>query len=301
MRGTFRGSWVALPTPFRNGRIDHAGLARLVDFQVRGGSDGLVAAGSTGESVALSPRERMAVIEFCAGAARGRLPVLAGIGSSDTRLACELALSAERAGAAGLLVSTPAYNRPQQRGLARHFAAIADASSLPVVLYNIPSRTGVDLLPATVRAIVAESPSVVAIKEASASLDRIGELVRLEALDVLCGEDAWIADSIHAGAAGVIGVVANVVPGRVSELVHALLAGDARRAPAIVEELAPLVRALFLETNPVPVKAALELMGLCSSEVRLPLVGLEPANLEKLQRALDQAGVSAIGSLAPAR
>ena len=119
MRGTFRGSWVALPTPFRNGRIDHAGLARLVDFQVRGGSDGLVAAGSTGESVALSPRERMAVIEFCAGAARGRLPVLAGIGSSDTRLACELALSAERAGAAGLLVSTPAYNRPQQRGRRR--------------------------------------------------------------------------------------------------------------------------------------------------------------------------------------
>ena len=301
MSGAFRGSWVALPTPFRNGQIDHAGLARLIEFQIQGGSDGLVAAGSTGESVALTPRERVAVIEFTAGVARGRLPVLAGIGSSETRLACELALSSERVGAAGLLVSTPAYNRPQQRGLARHFAAIAGTSSLPIVLYNIPSRTGVDLLPATVRAIAAESPSVVAIKEASASLERIGELVRLDALDVLCGEDAWIADSIHAGAVGVIGVLANVVPARVRELVHSLLGGDARRAPGIVEELAPLVRALFLETNPVPVKAALELMGLCSSEVRLPLVPLEPENLDKLERALLQAGVSASASLARTR
>ncbi len=291
MRGLFRGSWVALPTPFRDGHVDYPALQRLIEFQIKGRSDGIVPTGSTGEAVTLSPRERISVIEFCAGVASGRIPVLAGVGSSDTQLSCELALAAQRAGAQGVLVSTPAYNKPTQRGLARHFGAIAAASTLPVALYNIPARTGVDLLPATVDAIVAEHPSVVAIKEASASIERIRELVALGSVDVLCGEDAWIADAIHLGAIGVIGVVANVVPERVRELVHALLDGDARRAPHLVESLAPLVRAMFVEPNPVPVKAALELLGLCSSEVRLPLVPLERENAEELRNALLGAGV----------
>jgi 4-hydroxy-tetrahydrodipicolinate synthase len=288
----FRGSLVALPTPFRGGRVDHAALGRLIRFQLDGGSDGLVLAGSTGEAVTLSASERTAVIEFAAGAAAGRVPVIAGVGSSDTRVACELALAAARAGADGLLASTPAYNKPQQRGLVRHFGALAEVSSLPLVLYNIPSRTGVDLLPATVAEIAAAHRNVVAIKEAGTTLARVKELVRLGALDVLVGEDAWIADGIHAGAVGVIGVLANLVPGRVRALVHELLTGDARKAPHEVEALAPLVQALFLESNPAPLKAALEMLGLCGGELRLPLVPIEDRTRSKLRAAMERVGLA---------
>ncbi len=293
MRSPFRGSLVALPTPFRAGRIDFPALQVLIQHQIEGGSDGLVAAGSTGEAVTLTEGERLGVIEFCAGAARGRLPVLAGIGSSDTHLSCRLATAAERAGAHGLLVSTPAYNRPQQRGLVQHFGAIADSTSLPLVLYNIPSRTGVDLLPETVQAIAEAHPNVVAIKEASPALERVQELVGLGSIDVLCGEDGWIADGMQMGALGVVGVVANLVPGLVAELVHSLERGETERAPALVESLAPLVRALFLETNPAPLKAGLEMLGLCSGELRLPLVPVEDGTRVELRAALERCGLSA--------
>jgi len=291
MRGEFRGSLVALPTPFHAGRVDYVSLRRLVEFQLAGGTDGLVAAGSTGEGVALSAGERLSVIEFVAGTAGGRVPVLAGVGASDTRLACELARAAERAGAAGLLVSTPAYNKPQQRGLVAHFGAVAEASPLPLVLYNIPSRTGVDLLPATVSTVARAHASVCAIKEAGTSLERVKELIAGDAVDVILGEDAWIADGLQLGAAGVIGVLANVVPKAVAELVHELLAGRSAGAPAIVERLAPLTRALFLEPNPAPVKAALEMMGLCAGEPRLPLVAIEEGTRTQLRTALLKAGV----------
>jgi len=290
-RSPFHGSWVALPTPFRDGRIDFPALGGLIDRQIEGQSDGLVAAGSTGEAVTLTARERLAVIEYCAGVAYGRVPVLAGVGSSDTRVACELAVASERAGAAGILVSTPAYNKPQQRGLVQHFGAVAQSSSLPVVLYNIPPRTGVDLLPATVASIAAAHKNVVAIKEAGTSLERVKELVADGAVDVLAGEDAWIADAIHLGAVGVIGVAANVAPELASELVHGLLAGDAEHAPRQVERLAPLVRALFLESNPAPLKAALALLELCTAEVRLPLVGVEDATRSALRAALRHCGL----------
>jgi 4-hydroxy-tetrahydrodipicolinate synthase len=292
VRGPFRGSLTALPTPFRQGALDFPALQRLVDFQLDNGTDGLVAAGSTGEGVALSQPERLAVIEFCVGAARGRAPVLAGVGASETRLACELAAAATRVGAHGLLVSTPAYNKPQQRGLVAHFGAVSRASALPVVLYNIPSRTGVDLLPATVAAIAAEHGNVVAIKEAGTSLARVKELVALDALDVLLGEDAWIADGIPLGAAGVIGVASNVVPALVKALVQDLLRGNASKAPAHVERLNPLVTALFAEPNPAPLKHALAAMGLCKNELRLPLVPIEPATAERVRTALRAAGVT---------
>lgn len=291
MKGPFRGSLVALPTPFRDGRVDFPGLRRLIEHQLAGGTDGLVAAGSTGEGVTLTTRERLSVIEFCAGTADGRVPVIAGVGASDTRVACELALGAERAGADGLLVSTPAYNKPQQRGLVAHFGAIASASPLPLVLYNIPGRTGVDLLPATVAAIARANRNVVAIKEAGTSLERVRELVALGLVDVLAGEDAWITDAIHLGAVGIVGVVANVAPKLVAELVHGVLAGDEARAPALGEKLAPLVGALFLETNPTPLKAALEMLGLCTGEVRLPLVPVEESTRVQVRAALKQAGL----------
>jgi 4-hydroxy-tetrahydrodipicolinate synthase len=292
MRGTFRGSLVALPTPFRDGRVDFSGLRRLIEFQLDNGTDGLVVAGTTGEAATLTTRERLSVIEFTAGTVDGRVPVIAGAGASDTRVACDLVLAAERAGANGLLVSTPPYNKPQQRGLAAHFGAVAALTHLPVVLYNIPSRTGVDLLPATVASVVEAHPNVIAIKEAGTSLERVRELVELGVIDVLLGEDAWIVDGLHRGAIGVVGVAANVAPKLVSELVHDLCAGKNERAPARVERLGPLVGALFLETNPAPLKAALEMMGLCSGELRLPLVSVEEATRGKLREALRHAGAA---------
>lgn len=293
MRGAFHGSLVALPTPFRDGRIDFPALRRLIEFQLEGGSDGLVVAGSTGEAATLTTRERLSVIEFCAGTVDGRVPVLAGAGASDTRVACELALAAERAGADGLLVSTPPYNKPQQRGLVAHFGGVAGVSKLPLVLYNIPSRTGVDLLPPTVQAIARAHPNVIAIKEAGTSLERVKELVALDAVDVLAGEDAWITDALHLGARGVVGVVANVAPRLVADLVHGLLARDEGRTPALAEKLAPLVTALFVETNPAPLKAALEMMELCAGELRLPLVSVEEPTRARLRAALARAGVLA--------
>jgi len=292
VRGPFRGSFTALPTPFRDGALDFVALQRLVDFQLDNGTDGLVAAGSTGEGVALSPSERLAVIEFCVGAARGRAPVIAGVGASYTRLACELAAAATRVGAHGLLVSTPAYNRPQQRGLVAHFGAVARASALPVVLYNIPGRTGVDLLPATVATIAADQGNVVAIKEAGTTLARVQELLQTGALDVLLGEDSWIADGIPLGAVGVIGVASNVVPALVKALVQDLLRGNLSKAPAHVERLNPLVAALFAEPNPAPLKHALATMGLCRNELRLPLVPIESASAERLRAAMKLAGVT---------
>ncbi len=292
MRGAFRGSLVALPTPFRDGRVDFPALRRLIEFQIEGGSDGLVAAGSTGEAATLTTRERLSVIEFCAGNVDGRIPVLGGVGASDTRVACELALGAERAGADGLLVATPAYNKPQQRGLVAHFGAIAGVSKLPLVLYNIPSRTGVDLLPATVKAIARAHTNVIAIKEAGTSLERVKELVALDAIDVLAGEDTWIIDALHLGAVGVVGVAANVAPKLVAELIHGLQAGDETRTPALAEKLAPLITALFAETNPAPLKAALEMMGLCSGELRLPLVPVEDGTRHRIRSALAGIGMA---------
>jgi 4-hydroxy-tetrahydrodipicolinate synthase len=296
VRGAFRGSLTALPTPFRDGRIDYPGLRRLIEFQLEGGSDGLVAAGSTGEAATLTTRERLSVIEFCAGTVDGRVPVLAGAGASDTRVALELAQAAERAGADGLLVSTPPYNKPQQRGLVAHFGAVAGASRLPLVLYNIPSRTGVDLLPPTVQAIARAHANVIGIKEAGTSLERVKELVELGAVDVLAGEDAWITDAIHLGAKGVVGVVANVAPRLVADLVHGLLAGDESRTPVLSEKLAPLVGALFTETNPAPLKAALAMMNLCCDELRLPLVPVEEATRARLRAALARAGILALAT-----
>jgi 4-hydroxy-tetrahydrodipicolinate synthase len=292
MKGPFRGSLTALPTPFRDGAVDFPALQRIVDFQLDNGTDGLVAAGSTGEGVVLSQAERLAVIEFTVGAARGRAPVLAGVGASDTRVACELAAAARRAGAHGLLVSTPAYNKPQQRGMVAHFGAVARASPLPLVLYNIPSRTGVDLLAATAAAIAREHASVVAIKEAGTSLARVKEHVELGALDVLLGEDSWIADGLALGAVGVIGVASNVVPALVKALVQDLLRGNHSKAPAYVERLTPLVAALFAEPNPAPLKHALAAMGLCRNELRLPLVPVESSTAERLRAALRLVGVT---------
>ena len=291
-RCTMSGSLVALPTPFRGGAIDFPALHGLVEWHVEQGSDGLVLAGTTGEAATLTDSERRALLDTALAMARGRIPIVAGVGTNDTRTTVENARTAAAAGAAALLVVTPYYNRPSQRGLELHFGAVAEAVDVPVILYNVPLRTGVDLQPATVRAIGQRFAHVVAVKEALGSIERVKQLVAETPCAVLCGEDAMIADFVGYGAIGVIGVVANVVPARVAELVRcAGPHGDHTRAAALVEELAPLVKDLFIETNPVPVKAALAALRRCGDEVRLPLAPLEPTNRAKLLATLRSSGL----------
>ncbi|MEW6073634.1 MAG: 4-hydroxy-tetrahydrodipicolinate synthase [Planctomycetota bacterium] len=292
MKRSFEGSYVALPTPFAGGRLDFPAFLRLIEHQIEGGTEGLVIAGTTGESATLTCDERVALIEYGVHVARGRVPVLAGVGTNDTATTCRYATAAQAAGADGLLAVTPYYNRPTPRGLVEHYEALARTTSLPVVLYNVPSRTGVDLRPETVAKIAERCPTVVAIKEASGSLERIAALIEQGAVDVLSGEDSLAADSILRGAKGVIGVVANVAPAMMAALVRACRpGGDRESAPTLVEKLRPLFPALFLETNPAPVKAALEHLGLCRGELRLPLVPVEPETREKIVRALAAAGI----------
>jgi len=291
----FRGSIVALATPFAPSperEIDFAAFRSLIEFQLDRGCDGLVIGGTTGEAATLTERERVALFEFAAGVVRKRVPVIAGIGSSSTRATCALAREALQVGVDGLLAVTPSYNRPSQEGLVAHYAEVAAATRLPLVLYNVPARTAVDLLPATVARIAAANPSVVAIKEASNSLERIHELIELGSIDVLCGDDRWIADALEMGAAGLIGVVSNLVPEMVWQLVHSFdEGGDRSNAPGYVESLTPLIRALGLETNPTPLKAALAHTGLCGGAMRLPLVPISEENRKRLEEALAFVGL----------
>lgn len=287
-RCRFQGSYVALPTPFRHGELDLPALDALIEFHVDAGTDGLVVCGTTGESATLADHERRAVVERALARARGRLPVVAGVGTNDTRTTLEHARHAARAGADALLVVTPYYNRPSPEGLFLHFAAVAESVDTPVVLYNVPARTGVDLAPETALRIALAFPHVVAVKEALASTERVRRLLGETPLGVLCGDDASIADFVSLGALGVIGVVNNVVPREVAELVRcAAPGGDSVRAADLVEFLRPLARDLFVESNPVPVKTALAWMRSdMTSDVRLPLAPLTEASRERLRQTL---------------
>lgn len=292
MECSFRGSYVALPTPFANGAVDFEALERLVDWHVTKHSDGLVAVGTTGEGATLSDYERRSVIERVIERSAKRLPVIAGVGTNNTAQSIELVKFARDAGADGALVVTPYYNKPTPRGLVAHFTAIAEASEVPVVLYNVPSRTGCDMRAATIAEIRRRSPNAVAIKEASGSMGRAREIRAASDIALIAGEDALIAEFMNMGAIGVIGVVANVAPTQTAELCRvARPGGDAMRAAELVAFLAPLVRDLFIESNPVPVKTALAAMGKMREDVRLPLVALEPENREQLLSSLHEAGL----------
>ena len=287
-----RGSWVALPTPFSGGRVDFDALRRLVEYQIQAGTTGVVVAGTTGEAATLDLSERLALFEFVPRVAAGRMGVLAGIGTNDTRTTVLLAGHAERAGCDGVLVVTPFYNRPTQRGMLAHFGLVAERTHLPVVLYNVPSRTGVDLLPATVDDLARQHANIVAIKESSGSLERIADHIQRGSVHVLSGEDHQIADALLLGAVGTIGVVGNLVPRLVSELVLCCRpGGDRASAAGLSATLAPLVEALFRETNPAPLKAALSLLGLCQAEVRSPLVPVEPGTRRRIEQALTRCGL----------
>ena len=294
MSWRLRGSYVALPTPFRAGAVDFDALDALVDWHVAQDSDGLVAVGTTGEGATLTDYERRSVIERTIQRAERRLPVVAGVGTNNTAQSIELARFAKSAGADAALVVTPYYNKPTQAGLVAHFCAIAEATELPLVLYNVPSRTGCDMKPATVAEVRRRAPTAVALKEASGSLERARAVREACDIDLVAGEDALIADFIELGGTGVIGVVANLAPSQVAELCRvARPGGDRERCEELVAWLAPLCRDLFVETNPVPVKTALALLGHMQPDVRLPLVPLEPTSLARLTATLRETGLLA--------
>lgn len=298
----FSGSLVALITPFRAGAIDESALERLIEFQLANGTDGLVPCGTTGESPALTPAEHEAVValtvrvarEYAARTGSTPVPVLAGAGSNSTAEAIHYSQAAERDGADGLLHVTPYYNKPTQEGLYQHFRVIAASTRLPIVLYNVPGRTSVNLLPETV-ARLAEIPNIVGIKEASGNIDQASQIRQLAGPDftILSGDDSLTLPIMAVGGTGVISVVANIAPRQVATMVAHYRAGRHPDALRLHETLFPLSRAMFIETNPGPVKTAAELLGLCGGDLRLPLVTVSEASRRTIAEALAAAGVSA--------
>jgi 4-hydroxy-tetrahydrodipicolinate synthase len=285
----FSGTFTALVTPFRNGEVDVEALEGMVEFQIQHGVSGLVPCGTTGETPAMSEAEDRVVVETVMRVADGRVPVIAGTGSNSTDMAIKYTKMAEEVGADGSLQVAPYYNKPTQEGLYRHFAAIAESTDLPLVLYNIPGRTGVTISAETM-ARLAEIPNVVGVKDSTLSMNMISDVISLcgEEFDVLSGDDPMTLPLIALGGRGVISVASNVAPGAVSDMVRALLEGDWERGRELHFELLPLFRALFVETNPIPVKTAASLLGLCSDEMRLPLVPMGGENLRLLQETLDR-------------
>ena len=287
-----QGSIVAIITPFRGGKIDERALGDLIEDQIARGTDGIVPCGTTGESATLSHEEHQRVVEFVVEVVRGRIPVIAGTGSNSTEEAIALTRHAQKCGADAALLIAPYYNKPTQEGLYQHYRAVAEAVDLPLILYNIPGRTGVNLLPETV-ARLAEIPNIVGIKEASGSLVQVQEIHRRcgDRIKILSGEDALNFPILACGGCGMISVTANVVPDRLAACWDAFQAGDWHRARESHEALLPLHQALFLETNPVPVKTALARMGRCTDEVRLPLWPMAPANRQRLEAVLRSYGL----------
>jgi 4-hydroxy-tetrahydrodipicolinate synthase len=287
---TFQGAMTALVTPFSGGRVDETALAALVESQIEAGIDGLVPAGTTGESVTLELAEQIRVIQLVVKQARKRVPVIAGAGANATAHAIELSKGAREVGADALLHVTPYYNRPSQEGLYQHFAAIAQAVPLPMFLYNVPARTGCDLLPETVERLAA-IPSIVGIKEATGSTTRASQILARTKLTVLSGDDATMFPVYAVGGHGVISVLSNVAPQKVAELWDHVAAGRFAEARALHAQLLPLTELLFAEPSPSPIKAALALTGRIQDDVRLPLVPVSPGLRDKLRQALEANGL----------
>ena len=291
--GKITGSIVALVTPMRaDGAVDHEALAKAVDRVIEAGSAAIVSVGTTGESATLDVDEHTDVIRRTIDVAAGRVPIIAGTGANSTTEAIHLTEAAKAAGADAALLVTPYYNKPPQEGLYRHFKAVAEAVDLPQILYNVPGRTAVDMLPSTVERL-ADVPGIVGIKEAKGDLDRVRELVALGLPDfaLYSGDDATARDSILLGFHGDISVTANVAPEGMARMCAAALAGDAETAAAIDADLVALHRSLFVEPNPIPVKWALAELGLIDEGIRLPLVPLDPAFHAEVRAAIKAAGL----------
>jgi len=289
----FTGTYTAIVTPFCNGVLDEAALERLIKSQIKGGVDGIVPVGTTGESPTLDYEEHVRVIELAVQFANKKIKVLAGTGGNSTSEAIYLTKAAEEAGADGSLQVAPYYNKPTQEGLFQHFTSIAVATKLPIVLYSIPGRCGIEIGVDTVKRLAAANKNIVGIKEAGGSADRVSQLRAAlgPKFKILCGDDSLTLPFMAVGADGVVSVASNVIPREVSQMVNAFARGKISEAQKLHAKFYPLFKDLFIETNPVPVKAALALMGMMKEEYRLPLVAMSAKNKEVLRKTLRTVGV----------
>ena len=289
----FRGAFVAIVTPFIDGQVDESGLIDLIEFHIANGTNGIVPCGTTGESATLSHEEHHRVVELTVKTVNGRVPVVAGSGSNSTSEAINLTRNAKEAGVDGVLMVSPYYNKPSQEGLYQHYKAVAEAVDVPIILYNVPSRTSSNILPQTV-ARLAQINNIVGIKEATADLNQISEVIRLCPPDfsVLSGDDFTSMPTVLIGGTGVISVTSNVAPRDMAEMMEAALAGDVAKAKQMHYKLFPLMQAMFYDTNPVPAKKSLELMGkIKSGTPRLPLCSIDDDSLARLKGALSAYGL----------
>ncbi len=288
----FTGAATAIVTPFKDGRIDYDSFAKLINWQIDEGIDAIVVCGTTGEASTLTDDEHRDAIKFCVDTVGGRVPVIAGTGSNDTAYAIELTNHACEAGADAVLVVTPYYNKATQKGLIEMFTAIADASAKPVILYNVPSRTGCNILPSTA-AKLSEHENIVAIKEASGNLSQIAELAHLvgDKLDIYSGNDDQIVPILSLGGKGVISVLSNPMPRETSKMCHDFLCGNIAESRKAQLDLIPFINALFSEVNPIPVKAAMSLMGFCDNSLRSPLTPMEAEHEARLSEIMKGLGL----------
>ena len=288
----FKGAIVAIVTPFKDGKVDEESFRELIEFQIKNGTDGIVPCGTTGESATLSYEEHDRVIEITVEAVNKRVPVIAGTGSNSTEEAVRLTKHAYDAGVDGVLMITPYYNRPTQEGLYQHYKMIAEKVPIPIIPYNVPSRTGTNLLPETVGKL-SRIDNIVGIKEATGSLNQVSEVIGCcgDDFTVLSGDDFTVLPLLAVGGKGVISVTSNVAPADMAGMIDAFEAGDLPRARALHYKMFPLMDALFFETNPVPVKATLAMMGKIEYELRLPLSKMSDANYEKLKKVVSDYGL----------
>ena len=289
----FTGTYTAIVTPFRGGQLDEDALERLIKFQIKGGVDGIVPVGTTGESPTVNSEEHIKIVALSVKFAAGKIKVLAGTGSNATSEAIHLTQEAEKAGADGSLQVAPYYNKPTQEGLYQHFKAIAKATKLPIILYSVPGRCGIEIAVETVKRLAADCKNIIGIKESGGSCDRVSQLRAATGskFEILCGDDSMTLPFMSVGANGVISVASNVIPKEVAQMVKFFERGDAKRAQALHTRYYPLFKDLFIETNPTPVKAALAMMKLIEEEYRLPLVPMNPKNWDVLRTTLKRCDV----------
>ena len=290
----FKGSGVAIVTPFlEDGSVDYDRFKEVIEFQIKGGTDCIIVCGTTGESSTLSHEEHLDVIRYCAEVVNHRIPVIAGTGSNCTETAIYLSQEAEKFGIDGLLIVTPYYNKATQKGLIKHYTDVANSVKLPIIMYNVPSRTGTNIQPETAAYLIKNVDNIVGIKEATGNLSQIARLVSLTEgkLDLYSGNDDQVVPILSLGGIGVISVLANVAPEKTHDMVAEYLNGNVDKARQIQIDAIPLCDALFCEVNPIPVKKAVELMGLCGGTLRMPLTEMEPEHVEKLKKAMTGFGV----------
>jgi 4-hydroxy-tetrahydrodipicolinate synthase len=289
----FRGSYVAIVTPFKDGKIDEKAYASMIEMHAAAGTDGIVPAGTTGESPTLSPGENEQLVDLTVRLVKGRMKVIAGTGSNSTAEAIEYTMAAEKSGADAALVVNPYYNKPTQSGLYEHFKAVAGAVKFPIIIYNIISRTAVNVATSTLVRLAKDCPNIVGVKEASGDLAQMTEVIGQcgPDFDVLSGDDALTLPLLAVGGGGVISVVANIIPKDVKDMISAFASGNIKKAQEMNNRMFPLVKAMFIETNPIPVKAAMAMMGMIAPDIRLPMTTPERENMEKIRKAMKDYGL----------